>query len=129
MRENPMNLRMANFAISRVCKKCREPDAAQGSEGHEHCDNLLAIVNWLLDGRVGLSELQRLSQWLRIRKGEDAHWDAIREKMQRDIVRRKEKRRRIDRALAHRRIVPEIKWQEIGGDSTEYWETWQEANR
>ncbi|MED5267939.1 MAG: hypothetical protein VYB00_03855 [Candidatus Thermoplasmatota archaeon] len=102
---------------------------AQGSEEHDHCNNLLAIVNWLLGGRVGFSELQRLSQWVRFRKGEDPHWDAIGEKMQIEIAMRREKIRRIDRALAHRRIVPEIKWEEIGEDSTEYWENWQEANR
>lgn len=129
MRENPMNMRLANFANSRVCKKCRESGAAQGSEEHDHCNNLLAIVNWLLGGRVGFSELQRLSQWVRFRKGEDPHWDAIGEKMQIEIAMRREKIRRIDRALAHRRIVPEIKWEEIGEDSTEYWENWQEANR
>jgi len=125
MSDKSMNMILANFVHSRVCKQCRESDAGDGSEEHEHCNNLLAIVNWLLGGRVGDSELRRLRHWVRFRKGENGHWDAIGEKMQREIVRRKEK---IRRGVARRKIVPEIKWQEIGVDNIDYWEKWQEAN-
>ena len=116
---------LANWVHSKVCKQCREEGANLGFAEHEGCSNHMAIVSWLLGGRVGLSGLQRLRHWVRFRKDENGHWDAIGEKMQQEIARRKE---RIRRGVARRKIVPEIKWQKIGLDNIDFWEEWQEAN-
>ena len=125
MSKKSMNMILANWVHSKVCKQCRQEGANRGFAEHEGCSNHMAIVSWLLGGRVGLSGLQRLRHWVRFRKDENGHWDAIGEKMQQEIARRNEK---IRRGVARRKIVPEIKWQEIGVDNIDYWEKWQEAN-
>ena len=114
MSDNSMNLILANWVHSRVCKRCREAAAGHGSPEHEDCNDHLAVISWLLGRRVGDSELRRLRHWVRFRKGGNGQWRAIEEKMQREIVRRG--------------AVPSIKWQEIGMDNIDYWESWQEGN-
>ena len=125
MSKKSMNMILANWVHSKVCKQCRQEGANLGFAEHEGCSNHMVIVSWLLGGRVGLSELRRLRHWVRFRKDENGHWDAIGDKMQQEIARRNEK---IRRGVARRKIVPEIKWQEIGVDNIDYWEKWQEAN-
>ena len=125
MSKKSMNMILANWVHSKVCKQCRQEGANLGFAEHEGCSNHMAIVSWLLGGRVGFSDLRRLRHWVRFRKDENGHWDAIGEKMQQEIARRKE---RIRRGVARRKIVPEIKCQEIGVDYIDYWEKWQEAN-
>ena len=125
MSDKSMNMILANWVHSKVCKQCRQEGANLGFAEHEGCSNHMAIVSWLLGGRVGLSELRRLRHWVRFRKDENGHWDAIGDKMQQEIARRNEK---IRRGVARRKIVPEIKCQEIGVDNIDYWEKWQEAN-
>tara|TARA_Y100001947_G_scaffold113924_1_gene98150 strand:+ start:1045 stop:1152 length:108 start_codon:yes stop_codon:yes gene_type:complete len=34
----------------------------------------------------------------------------------------------MQREIARRGAVPSIKWQEIGMDNIDYWESWQEGN-
>ena len=114
MSKKSMNMILANWVHSKVCKQCRQEGANLGFAEHEGCSNHMAIVSWLLGGRVGFSDLRRLRHWVRFRKDENGHWDAIGEKMQQEIARRK--------------IVPEIKCQEIGVDNIDYWQKWQEAN-
>ena len=114
MSDNSMNLILANWVHSRVCKRCREAAAGHGSPEHEDCNDHLAVISWLLGRRVGDSELRRLRHWGRFRKGGNGQWRAIAEKMQREIARRG--------------AVPSIKWQEIGMDNIDYWESWQEGN-
>ena len=125
MSKKSMNMILANWVQSKVCKQCRQEGANLVFAEHEGCSNHMAIVSWLLGGRVGFSDLRRLRHWVRFRKDENGHWDAIGEKMQQEIARRNEK---IRRGVARRKIVPEIKWQEIGVDNIDYWEKWQEAN-
>ncbi len=114
MSDNSMNLILANWVHSKVCKQCREAGAGHGFAEHEDCNDHLAVISWLLGKRVGDSELRRLRHWVRFRKGGNGQWRVIEEKMQREIVRRK--------------MAPSIKWQEIGVDNIDYWENWQEAN-
>ena len=114
MSDNSMNLILANWVNSRVCKRCREAGAGHGLAEHEDCNDHLAVTSWLLGRRVGDSELRRMRHWVRFRKGGNGQWRVIEEKMQ--------------RAIARRKVVPSIKWQEIGIDNIDYWENWQEAN-
>ncbi len=114
MSDNSMNLILANWVHSRVCKRCREAGASHGLAEHEDCNDHLAVTSWLLGRRAGDSELRRLRHWVRFRKGGNGQWRVIEEKMQ--------------RAIARRKVVPSIKWQEIGIDNIDYWENWQEAN-
>ena len=114
MSDNSMNLILANWVHSRVCKQCLEAGADHGFAEHEDCNDHLAVISWLLGRRVGNSELRRWRHWVRFRKGGNGQWRVIEEKKQREIVRSK--------------MAPSIKWQEIGVDNIDYWENWQEAN-
>ena len=115
MSKKSTNIILANWVNSQICKQCREDGPSLGFAEHEGCSYHLAIVYWLLGGRVGDSELRKLCYWVQTTKGDNGQWVAIREKMQREIVRRKN--------------PPEIKCQEIGIDNIDYWEEWQEGLR
>jgi hypothetical protein len=65
-----------------------------------------------------------LRHWVQFRRGGNGQWRAIEEKMQREIARREGK---VQRGLVRRKVVPSIKWQEIGMDNIDYWESWQEG--
>ena len=125
MSDNSMNLILANWVHSRVCKRCREVAAGHGFAEHEDCNDHLAVISWLLGRRVGDSELRRLRHWVRFRKGGKGQWRVIEEKMQREIARREME---VQRGLVRRKVAPSIKWQEIGMDNIDYWESWQEGN-
>ena len=125
MSDNSMNLILANWVYSRVCKPCRESGAGHGFAEHEDCNDLLAVISWLLGRRAGDDDLRKLRHWVRFRKGGNGQWRVIEEKMQREMARRKEK---IQRGIARRKVAPSIKWQEIGIGNIDYWEYWQEAN-
>jgi len=114
MSDNSVNLMLANWVHSRVCKQCREAGAGHGSAEHEDCNNHLAVISWLLGKRDGDGELRRLRHWVRSRRGGNGQWRAIEEKMQREIARRE--------------AMPRIKCQEIGMYNIDYWESWQEGN-
>jgi len=113
MSDNSMNLILANWVYSRVCKPCRESGAGHGFAEHEDCNDLLAVISWLLGRRTGDGELRKLRHWVRFRRGGNGQWRAIEEKMQREIARRE--------------AIPSIKWQKIGMDNIDYWESWQEG--
>ena len=116
MSDNSVNLILANWVHSRVCKQCREAGAGLASiiSEHEDCNNHLAVISWLLGKRAGDGELRRLRHWVRFRRGGNGQWRAIEEKMQREIARRE--------------AMPRIKCQEIGMYNIDYWKSWQEAN-
>ena len=116
MSDNSVNLMLANWVHSRVCKQCREAGAGLASiiSEHEDCNNHLAVISWLLGKRGGDGELRRLRHWVRARRGGNGQWRAIEEKMQREIARRE--------------AMPRIKCQEIGMDNIDYWGSWQEEN-
>tara|TARA_B110001454_G_scaffold197818_1_gene201540 strand:- start:580 stop:933 length:354 start_codon:yes stop_codon:yes gene_type:complete len=110
---------LANWVYSGVCKPCREAATGHVFAEHEVCNVHLAVISWLLGRRVSVGELRRLRQWVRFRRGGNGQWRVIEEKMQREMVRRK---------VVRRKVVSSIKWQEIGIDNIDYWENWQEAN-
>ena len=124
MSDNSMSLILANWVYSRVCKPCRESGAGHGFAEHEDCNDLLAVISWLLGRRTGNGELRKLRHWVQFRRGGNGQWRAIEEKMQREIARREGK---VQRGLVRRKVVPSIKWQEIGMDNIDYWESWQEG--
>jgi hypothetical protein len=77
----------------------------------------MAVEGWLLGGHVDDEELLRLRLWVKshaanakVSKGE---WRVLEEKMQREDARRSS--------------IPEIEYQGVGVDNTDYWESWQES--
>jgi hypothetical protein len=114
MSDGSMNLILANWVYSKVCKSCREVGASHGVAEHEDCNDHLAVISWLLGRRAGDGELRRLRHWVRFRRGGNGQWRAIEEKIQREMARRE--------------ALPKIEWHEIGPDNIDYWESWQEGH-
>ncbi len=58
MSDNSMNMILANWVYSKVCKSCREAGGGHGFSEHEDWNNQLVGSSWLLgkrDGEGGIS--------------------------------------------------------------------------